>query len=144
MRILSKNLIQKVNKKRALSLFLSAYVMGLIFYYCIPKLNSDMSERKNIVNKQDYNNAIQSARTSELILRLIKINKCLSESYDNDVYDENVHQKSQRKIFPPSPSKMISSFDHLRISGFEFCSILNNARFDPWVHICKFLFGILC
>ena len=135
----------KLNK-RALQLLLAASFLILIYYiYTFRSISDKLSEIQLITHRQGYSYVFQSDNTSELIPRLMAMNKCLAESYGDKVDDENIDQYSlsQRKIFPTSPSKMISSFDHLRISGFKFCSILNNARFDPWVHICKFLFGIL-
>ena len=39
-------------------------------------------------------------------------------------------------LFPPDLSNAVQEMPETRISGFKFCSTLNNAIFNPWVHIC--------
>ncbi len=39
-------------------------------------------------------------------------------------------------FFSPITAKMARSIQHIRVSGFNFCSILDHSLFNPWVHIC--------
>jgi hypothetical protein len=136
MAVLSKIIFQHRRKRRKINLLLAIWALFLIYYYCTSWGNSDkLSDRTAITNNQKHSLTTQSTNAAEHIRRIKS--KGVEESYDNIVYDENGHED---RFFPAAlPSKLIDSFDFLRISGFEYCSILNNARFNPWVQICKFL-----
>jgi hypothetical protein len=45
-------------------------------------------------------------------------------------------------FFTSSVSNVVRNIKDVRISGFKFCSILDNSLFSPWVHICIYLFLI--
>jgi hypothetical protein len=79
----------------------------------------------------------------------------MSESYMSESLTERVERKqgdnsdfmkvadSQSNVesrddlfFSPITAKMARSIQQIRVSGFNFCSILDHSLFNPWVHIC--------
>lgn len=63
---------------------------------------------------------------------LTEYNKKL-EKLEKDMRKEGLDSDT---LFPRDVSNVIQEMPRTRISGFKFCSILNNAVFNPWVHIC--------
>ena len=52
-----------------------------------------------------------------------------------DAYTQNDRTKDH--LYPPALSTVIREMKETRVTGFKFCSILDNAAFNPWIHICK-------
>lgn len=66
-----------------------------------------------------------------------KILKGLYKDSTKSQLDTKEHETPVDQFFSPMISKMVQTVHDIRVSGFSFCSILNNARFNPWVHICN-------
>jgi hypothetical protein len=47
-------------------------------------------------------------------------------------------QENSDLFFSPIVPKVVRNIQDVRVSGFKFCSILDNSLFNVWVHICIF------
>jgi hypothetical protein len=115
---------------------MAACFMACIWHYSTPEFDSDNVSDLIISKNQDYHKNIQPLKDGSILVNNREEN--YKQTYQLP-YGQKMHQVPNTHFFPESFSKMIDNLGHLRISGFEFCSILNNARFNPWVHICTFL-----
>ena len=115
----------RIRKKRLLVLLLTTYLLSLVYYSgLVPFTLTGMS----VVNND---RTTQSREIFKDISRLDKID--ISEDQSMEDYGRGRPENRQTS---PSFADLIQKNNYLRISGFEFCTLLNNSRFNAWVHIC--------
>ena len=96
-----------------------------------------MSDTKNVANYQDNHN--MASELAKVEGKRFGLNRIKGNGVPKYAIDKDEHELNYTKVGRLISVSSFTRNDYLRISGFEFCSILNNARFNPWVHICTFL-----
>lgn len=115
------NQIIIVRKKGSASFLLA--LLGILFIYFQFYPNDDSP-----IEAYTQNTTIDLSRTNETLYMLHSIGPL-------DMHEQEKPVDINMPILISNSTEAIQS---IRVSGFHFCSILNDALFNISVHICKF------